>query len=95
MAVNSSLSRRVQLFIKRLLDVCVALLALVICLPIYLIIALYIKLNSYGPVLFKQERAGLMGRPFVCYKFRTMTDQKGMMENYYLTNTGYNHGENF
>ena len=77
MAVNSSLSRRVQLFIKRLLDVCVALLALVICLPIYLIIALYIKIEFIWSVLFKQERAGLMGRPFVCYKFRTMTDQKG------------------
>lgn len=77
MAVGRCTSKKIQLLIKRLLDICAALFALTICLPIYLVIALYIKLNSDGPILFKQERVGFMGKPFICYKFRTMTDDRG------------------
>lgn len=77
MDLHRSLNKKIQLFIKRLLDICAALFALTICLPIYLIVALYIKLNSEGPVLFKQERAGFMGKPFICYKFKTMTNDRG------------------
>jgi lipopolysaccharide/colanic/teichoic acid biosynthesis glycosyltransferase len=72
-----SMSKRMQLCIKRLLDICLALVALIILSPVYLAIACYVKLNSDGPVLFKQERAGLMGEPFMCYKFRTMTEDRG------------------
>src|SRR5690606_22309205 len=67
--------RSFQLLIKRLLDICAALFALTICSPIYLIVALYIKLNTNEKVLFKQERAGLNGKPFICLKFRTMTSE--------------------
>lgn len=77
MAVRSSVRKTIQLFLKRLLDICTAVFALTICSPIYLAIALYVKVNSDGPVLFRQERAGLMGKPFMCYKFRTMTDDRG------------------
>ena len=76
MIVDRSLNKKIQLFIKRLLDICAALFALTICSPIYLIVTLYIKLNSEGPIFFKQERAGFMGKPFICYKFRTMTDDR-------------------
>jgi len=57
---------------KRALDVTGAALLLVAFGPILLLVALLIKLVSRGPVLFKQERIGFMGRPFVCWKFRTM-----------------------
>ena len=58
--------------IKRTFDLSVGLLACIISLPFLPIIALIIKSQSCGPILFKQERTGLGGKTFVCYKFRTM-----------------------
>jgi lipopolysaccharide/colanic/teichoic acid biosynthesis glycosyltransferase len=58
--------------IKRCLDVIVAILGLVITAPIMLIIALSIKLDSPGTVIFRQTRCGQKGRNFTMYKFRTM-----------------------
>ncbi|MEP6636087.1 MAG: sugar transferase [Acidobacteriota bacterium] len=58
--------------LKRTSDVVIATLALVIAAPLWLLIALAIKLGSSGPVLYKQERVGMDGRIFLCYKFRTM-----------------------
>lgn len=57
---------------KRILDVVLILLALPFVLPVAIGIGLLILLVSPGPILFKQERVGLMGRPFMCLKFRTM-----------------------
>jgi lipopolysaccharide/colanic/teichoic acid biosynthesis glycosyltransferase len=57
---------------KRALDVAASATALVVASPILAGAALAIKLSSAGPILFKQKRAGLGGRPFVIYKFRTM-----------------------
>ena len=57
---------------KRLFDIFVALLALTVISPILLIIAIAIKLDSKGPVLFTQERVGKNGKPFKVIKFRTM-----------------------
>lgn len=57
---------------KRLLDLALSLPAIVLLLPVWAIIALVIRLSSGGPAIFKQERAGQNGRPFVFYKFRTM-----------------------
>jgi exopolysaccharide biosynthesis polyprenyl glycosylphosphotransferase len=62
------------LLIRRILDVALAAFLLVVTLPLSLLTALLIKLSSPGPVLFKQERCGLNGRPFVMYKFRSMVD---------------------
>lgn len=61
-----------KLFLKRVVDVMVSLIGLMVLSPVFLIIALGIKLFSSGPVLFKQSRIGLNGREFLCYKFRTM-----------------------
>jgi len=61
-----------QLKVKRVLDVCVSLLGLLLLWPLFLLIALAIKLDSPGPVLFHQERIGQYGRPFVIHKFRTL-----------------------
>jgi lipopolysaccharide/colanic/teichoic acid biosynthesis glycosyltransferase len=57
---------------KRLLDVIVGTLVLIATLPIWLVVAIAIKLDSRGPVFFCQERVGLNGRHFCCLKFRTM-----------------------
>ncbi len=58
--------------LKRLLDLAVAVPMLVITAPVLLAIALWIRLDSKGPVLFRQTRLGLGGRPFGIVKFRTM-----------------------
>jgi exopolysaccharide biosynthesis polyprenyl glycosylphosphotransferase len=57
---------------KRGSDLIIALLALTILSPLWLLIALLIKLDSRGPVFYKQERVGMDGRVFLFYKFRTM-----------------------
>lgn len=66
--------RKVELIIKRLLDFIISLFAFILLIPIILIIALAIKLDSKGPVIFKQKRLGLKGKPFDLYKFRTMVE---------------------
>ena len=65
---------QLQLMAKRLLDVTVAGLLMLIALPIVGMIALAIKLTSGGNVLFRQTRCGLNGRFFTLYKFRTMVE---------------------
>jgi len=62
----------IQLAIKRLFDVLVCLIVLIVGAPAYLAIALIVKLSSPGPILFVQDRVGLRGRVFPTYKFRTM-----------------------
>ncbi len=59
-------------FIKRLIDIILSLPAAVILLPVFVFTALAIKLTGKGSAIFKQERAGKNGKPFVFYKFRTM-----------------------
>ena len=60
------------LFVRRAIDVLVSSIALVILSPLLVAIALAIKATSRGPVLFKQVRCGLYGRPFTFLKFRSM-----------------------
>jgi lipopolysaccharide/colanic/teichoic acid biosynthesis glycosyltransferase len=57
---------------KRLLDIVLSLLVVAILLPVFVVIAVAIKLSSKGPVIFRQERVDKNGRPFIFYKFRTM-----------------------
>jgi exopolysaccharide biosynthesis polyprenyl glycosylphosphotransferase len=54
------------------MDIAVSLIVLIVGAPIFLGIALAIKLTSKGPILFRQERVGLDGKPFICLKFRSM-----------------------
>lgn len=58
---------------KRCFDVVFALLAIVLLSPLLLCVAIAIKTTSAGPVIFKQERYGRNKKPFICYKFRSMT----------------------
>ncbi len=60
-------------FFKRLLDIVLALVALLLAWPFMLLIALAVKLDSRGPVIFKQKRLGMGGKEFWFYKFRSMT----------------------
>lgn len=57
---------------KRMMDILVSTVALVLFSPIFLLVAIAIKLTSRGPLLFKQTRVGLGGRHFTCLKFRSM-----------------------
>ncbi len=60
--------------IKRTLDFLLSLIAIIVLSPLLLIISIIIKLDSEGPVFFKQERLGKDGKVFLIYKFRTMVD---------------------
>ncbi|MEA3468195.1 MAG: sugar transferase, partial [Thermodesulfobacteriota bacterium] len=59
-------------YMKRLLDLCMAGSLLLLFFPVGLLVSLAIKFDSKGPVIFLQERVGLHGKPFNCLKFRTM-----------------------
>ncbi len=59
--------------IKRVFDIIVSIIALILSLPILAISALVIKADSKGPIIFKQQRLGRYGRPFTMYKLRSMT----------------------
>ena len=59
-------------FIKRSFDIFSSLFALILLSPVFLIVAILIKLESKGPIIFKQTRVGKNGKPFSCYKFRSM-----------------------
>src|SRR5215510_14050872 len=58
--------------VKRLFDIFVSFLGLVLLFSFLLLVAVFIKLDSSGPVFFRQERIGRGFRPFFIYKFRTM-----------------------
>ena len=59
-------------FFKRVIDIIISMLLLIILSPVLLFAAIAIKLDSKGPVIFKQKRLGLCGKEFYIYKFRSM-----------------------
>lgn len=67
---------RLQLACKRALDILASAVGLVLLSPLLALTALAIKLESAGPVLFRQRRAGFRGRPFDLIKFRTMLEAR-------------------
>lgn len=66
------MGKKAQLTVKRLFDVLISLLVLVLFLPVWLLTALLIKISSPGPVFFLQERPGKDRKIFKVYKFRSM-----------------------
>jgi exopolysaccharide biosynthesis polyprenyl glycosylphosphotransferase len=60
-------------FLKRLLDIAIAFTLLITLAPLLLLVAILIRLDSAGPVLFRQTRLGVRGKPFDILKFRTMS----------------------
>jgi len=71
--------------IKRIFDIVVGSVALILVSPIMLLTAIAIKLTSKGPLIFKQERVGLHNRPFKMYKFRSMEVQREQDEKHAWT----------
>lgn len=68
------------IFSKRAFDIVFASIALLVCLPLFAVIAIAVALTSPGPVFFVQQRVGKHHRPFDCVKFRTMVeDAEGIM----------------
>ncbi|MBM4331174.1 MAG: sugar transferase [Deltaproteobacteria bacterium] len=61
---------------KRVFDIVISALSLLLLSPVLLILYLFIVTTMGTPVLFRQRRPGLHGKPFICYKFRTMTDSR-------------------
>lgn len=70
--LNQLNEKPIQQFLKRFVEINGTVLGLIIISPILLAISIAIKLNSKGPVLFKQKRIGQYGKEFYMYKFRTM-----------------------
>ncbi|MGQ9498492.1 MAG: sugar transferase [Desulfotomaculales bacterium] len=68
-----------KLVTKRAIDIAVSLAGLALCTPLFLVVAVLIKLDSPGPVFFRQERIGKGGRPFYPFKFRTMVQDAERM----------------
>ena len=65
-----------RLYFKRLLDIIISLIALIILSPLLLVLTILVRNKLGSPVLFKQQRPGLNEKIFTLYKFRTMTDKK-------------------
>jgi exopolysaccharide biosynthesis polyprenyl glycosylphosphotransferase len=70
--VHRETKPKLGLFVKRVVDIVVSSALLILTAPLMLLITALIKLDSKGPVLYCANRLGRKGRPFCCYKFRTM-----------------------
>lgn len=66
--------RKKYLVIKRCMDIFLSLFALIVLFPSLVLVAIIIRLDSKGSIIFKQYRTGMNGRPFLMYKFRSMTE---------------------
>lgn len=69
---------KIQSGIKRGFDLVASILGMLLLSPLLLLLACVVKFDSPGPVLFRQQRPGLHGKPFTLYKFRTMTNDQDM-----------------
>ena len=74
-----------QVVIKRVIDVALSSILLVIFSPLFLIVSILIKADSDGPVFFRQKRVGYNGRMFTCLKFRTMVCNAEAMRDHLLS----------
>ncbi len=69
---QTSMAKEWQLFFKRMFDIVVAALFIILLFPVFLIVSIGVKMTSRGPIFFRQTRCGLNGRKFTLYKFRSM-----------------------
>lgn len=74
------LSNTINAIAKRMMDIVLSLIGIIVLSPFLLIVALIIKCTSKGPIIFKQERVGLHNKTFNMYKFRTMYVQDSTQE---------------
>jgi exopolysaccharide biosynthesis polyprenyl glycosylphosphotransferase len=61
-----------QMSLKRIMDIVISLIGMLILLPVYIFVGVGVKFSSRGPIIYKQERVGIHGKPFSMYKFRSM-----------------------
>lgn len=66
--------KRLSLILKRIFDIVVSLVMLIILLPVFILLGIVIKIDSSGPIFFRQERITQYGRTFRIFKFRTMVN---------------------
>ena len=93
--VSSRINKRLNLIFKRGFDILASIIGLILLSPIFLTIAVLVKLSSHGPIFFYQERIGRDGKAFKFYKFRSMyvnngedTERKKMMLNFIKDDSG-------
>ena len=67
--------KKAHFVLKRIMDIVLSAIGIIILLPLYSVLIIAIKLDSKGPALFKQIRVGKDGESFTIYKFRTMIVQ--------------------
>lgn len=85
--VRNNLARAYNRNVKYIFDIVVSMIGLVMILPAFIIICLFIYLDSPGPVIFKHYRVGQSGQRFPCYKFRTMVcNSSKVLDEYLLQN---------
>lgn len=72
--------RSIYIIIKRLIDIILSIVLLVLLSPLFVIVAIAIKVDSNGPVLYKQARTGLNGEDFTLLKFRSMTSDNDVYD---------------
>lgn len=72
-ALNPANRKKLQWLIKRLLDITLSILGLIVLSPLFFLVSIIIKFSSKGPAIFKQKRMGLYKKEFNMYKFRTMS----------------------
>ncbi len=70
--IRQELMPKWQRVVKRLIDLCISILVLILLSPLILYITIMVRLSSSGPIFFAQERLGLNGKPFTIFKFRSM-----------------------
>ncbi|STX50223.1 Putative colanic biosynthesis UDP-glucose lipid carrier transferase [Legionella busanensis] len=85
-STTSQLSKKPYDYVKRGIDILLSLLAIILFLPIYLIVAIWIMVDDSFPILFRQKRAGYLNKPFYIYKFRTMKLQQTSPITYFWKN---------
>ena len=69
-----------ELFVKRAIDIWISSFLLILTLPISVVIGIAIRIDSSGPILFRQTRSGLKGKDFTLYKFRSMTARNNVYD---------------
>ena len=75
-------------FFKRFLDIVLSGIAMIALLPIYLVLAIIVRISMGSPILFSQERIGKGEKPFKLYKFRSMTNARDKEGNLLPEGTG-------
>ena len=74
-AVNPEILSPWEKITKRIVDVILSTIAIILLSPIFILLSLIIKSGTKGPIIFKQERIGINGKPFMIYKFRSMLNE--------------------